>query len=792
MNIEKFMHGLDVLYANHEFDKIEPYLLEGLKMAGDSEEALVILNDLMGYYRAVSRHEDMVRGADKVLSLINKMKLENTISHGTSLLNIATGYRAAGKYKEAEVYYFKALEIFERCIKGPDYKVATLYNNLGLLYTQTNRLKEAKKCIEKALSITVKLQGTEAEVASTYVNLGNVCFMLGENKEGKACMEKAVNLYEALPGLTDTHYPAALAGLGQAEFTEGNLEKSVDYYKKALDLIESMYGRNDDFKTTYENMQIVKDLIARRDAMKVKNLKGMEMSKAYFEEVGLPLLNTKYRELKDRIAVGLVGEGSECLGFDDEFSTDHDFGPAFCMWLTDKDYKLFGEELAKDYDELPKSWHGIPVRNTTKEGRGRVGVHNIDTFFEKYVGYKHAPKVNKTEDIALMDNIPQEMLRTVTNGEIFADECGELTSRRKEFAYYPEAVRLYKLSSVLHKMAQSGQYNYLRGLKRGDTGMMYICISEFINAAVEAGYLLNKIYMPFYKWKTRGMQEFTCLKNLRKDLEILMMQRPDDSKNTLLIEKICVDVVKELQHQGLSNSNDTFLDSQKDEVLIRMTRSFDVDNKEFKESSIEKTTKQKLVDAIVDAEWNQFQYVHNEGGRAECQDNPGTFKIMRSSQFLAWDEQTLKSYLSDLKEGEATGWNLITEKYARMMEHTDPIKYLELAPHLPKLNPQRIMLQEAIIGIMVQWTKELHDKYPALAGNSRNRLSSDDTKWNTSSETYLRGEISTYSDATLKSYTKMVQDALREGRNIVSDILENTVHMYGYASFEDAERSIRR
>ena len=92
------------------------------------------------------------------------------------------------------------------------------------------------------------------------------------------------------------------------------------------------------------------------------------------------MLLEKYPAYADRIAAGLAGEGSECLGLDDVYSTDHDFGPGFCFWLTKEDYEAIGEQLQADYDRLAESFKGIPVRNTTKEGAGRVGVIEIGAF----------------------------------------------------------------------------------------------------------------------------------------------------------------------------------------------------------------------------------------------------------------------------------------------------------------------------------------------------------------------------------------------------------------------------
>lgn len=62
-------------------------------------------------------------------------------------------------------------------------------------------------------------------------------------------------------------------------------------------------------------------------------MRGLELAERFYEEVGRPLLTEEYPFELPRIAVGLVGEGSECFGFDDEVSRDHDWGPGFCICL---------------------------------------------------------------------------------------------------------------------------------------------------------------------------------------------------------------------------------------------------------------------------------------------------------------------------------------------------------------------------------------------------------------------------------------------------------------------------
>ena len=76
---------------------------------------------------------------------------------------------------------------------------------------------------------------------------------------------------------------------------------------------------------------------------------------------------------------------SERFGFDDVYSRDHDFGPGFCMWITEDVYEKIGEKLQDEYSKLPKSYKGI-TRVDTIMAEGRVGACVVEDFYKKYTG----------------------------------------------------------------------------------------------------------------------------------------------------------------------------------------------------------------------------------------------------------------------------------------------------------------------------------------------------------------------------------------------------------------------
>lgn len=197
-----------------------------------------------------------------------------------------------------------------------------------------------------------------------------------------------------------------------------------------------------------------------------------------------------------------------------------------------------------------------------------------------------------------------------------------------------------------------------------------------------------------------------------------------------------------------------------------------------------------MIDKIIALEWKQFDRVKNEGGRASCQDDYSTFEIMRRSQYLTWDKEMLESFYDDLCMAEENGWNLITEKYARMMKSTAPDRYKELEKNLPVRDEARENIMEEIIKIQVAWMEDFAKRYPKMAGNARSIHTKEDNEYNTSYETYLRGELGTYGDHTFVLYGRFVTRLVKEGRNLADEIMENTARLYGYASLNDAEKEI--
>ncbi|GAA0639458.1 DUF4125 family protein [Bifidobacterium pullorum] len=195
-----------------------------------------------------------------------------------------------------------------------------------------------------------------------------------------------------------------------------------------------------------------------------------------------------------------------------------------------------------------------------------------------------------------------------------------------------------------------------------------------------------------------------------------------------------------------------------------------------------------LVEEVIRHEWDQFQRTENEGGRAACQGNWPMFHQMRASQFMTWPEDLLRSYLDDLTEADMAGRNLVTEKYARMMASTAPDEYRErIEPFIPRLSGTRVADQERVIAVQVAWARDFRERYPKLGAAMRVLTTAEDTPADTSFETYLRGELGTYSDRTLARYAAMVEDLRDAGRNLTEETVLNTVRLGGFADLDEAE-----
>lgn len=202
--------------------------------------------------------------------------------------------------------------------------------------------------------------------------------------------------------------------------------------------------------------------------------------------------------------------------------------------------------------------------------------------------------------------------------------------------------------------------------------------------------------------------------------------------------------------------------------------------------------KDALIEVIIPIEWGMFSTVANVGGPADCQNEAQTFIIMRNSQLQTWSIEMLESYLCDLQTACRDGVNLMTLKYARMMEFTHPEEYARFKDQLPPVDEATRNLIDEIVDVNVIWDRELSSRYPALRGRGRPATHEGDSAGSTSAETYMRGELSTYSPRTIAIYHEDTMQAVAEGVNLAELNLHWTVRSYGYDSLEDAERKLRQ
>lgn len=298
-------------------------------------------------------------------------------------------------------------------------------------------------------------------------------------------------------------------------------------------------------------------------------MNGMTLAKRYYDVYGRKMISEEFAEYEGRIAVGLAGEGSECFGFDDDISADHDFGPSFCMWLTDGDYDKIGLKLQKCYDSLPKEFEGYSLKTRGTYGDGRRGVMRTGDFFERLTGSRNGQY--NWQDFLF---VPDYSFATAVNGQVFTDMLGEFSGIRERVKNaMPEDIRLKKIAARAANMAQSGQYNFSRCLKHGETAAAAVALSEFAKQTAMMVFLLNRQYCPYYKWMFRAMKDLPVLSEISSDLEWLLAEQNKGEMTAVKkdrIEEVSSKIIDELKHQKLTDGNWDYLEPHAFSVMTRI------------------------------------------------------------------------------------------------------------------------------------------------------------------------------------------------------------------------------
>lgn len=287
-------------------------------------------------------------------------------------------------------------------------------------------------------------------------------------------------------------------------------------------------------------------------------MNALALSRVFFLETALPDLREKFPDIAEKAAAGLAGNGSECFGYDDEWSRDHDWGIDFFLWLPESCQwfiPALREWKAEICERIPAEY-----RKRHSDYGADVGVMTAADFFRSLIGCPGRPK-----DLQEWLRAPEEQIAMCVNGEVFHEGDGAFSRMQKELRqYYPADIRLKRIAAACMVAAQAGQYNALRMAKRADWVTVQESLSRYVRTVIRLVFLLNKSFRPYYKWAYRGMCELPVLGQemgaLLRELTLVSGFGAEEmAKREALIEEIAGKIIGELRRQGLSDETDGFL-----------------------------------------------------------------------------------------------------------------------------------------------------------------------------------------------------------------------------------------
>ena len=259
-------------------------------------------------------------------------------------------------------------------------------------------------------------------------------------------------------------------------------------------------------------------------------LGGLRLSGLFYEEAVRPVLQTHLPGL--RHSAGLIGYGSEVLGYDSPRSTDHEWGPRLQLFLSQEDHHAHANRIAETLrHELPREFGGYPthfgepdeegVRLSEEKASGpidhKVEVHTVGGFFSAWTGFDPFEEWGPGEWLC----VPQQRLLEVTAGRVYHDGLGDLQEARAKLSYYPRDVWLYLLAAQWGRVGQQEAFVGRTG-EAGDELGSRLVAAGLVRDLMGLCFLMERRYAPYAKWFGTAFSRLRCAPRLGPVLEAVL------------------------------------------------------------------------------------------------------------------------------------------------------------------------------------------------------------------------------------------------------------------------------
>lgn len=278
-------------------------------------------------------------------------------------------------------------------------------------------------------------------------------------------------------------------------------------------------------------------------------MQGIELAKAFYEGVVRPWLAEAHPGL--RHDAGIFGYGSELLGFDDEMSRDHNWGPRVQLVVTEADFAAHAEAIVDGFDAVkPETFLGEPIGYRSRphppivagDALGRPG-HGVEVFTAAgIVRTRLALDTKAPLDALTWLSLPEQRLLELTAGDIFHHGLGELARLKETFSRCPRDVTLYKLAAQWRRISDEQAFVGRAGYVGDDLGSRIIC-SRLARDIMRICFLLEGQYAPYAKWFGSAFARLMSAGELLPMLNATLAAESWEARQTL-ISKACLAVAE--------------------------------------------------------------------------------------------------------------------------------------------------------------------------------------------------------------------------------------------------------